>query len=49
MSDAIHDHPLPVEGCWRCDLKARLICMRHELDVTRPTTETGTMTGAANE
>lgn len=32
MSD-LHDHPLPVEGCWRCDLKSRLIVMRHELDM----------------
>lgn len=38
MSEPIHDHPVPIEGCWRCDLKARLICMRHELDTTTETT-----------
>jgi len=28
-----HEHALPVEGCWRCDLKNRLVTLRHELDI----------------
>lgn len=29
----LHDHPLPVADCWRCDLKTHLITMRMEIDL----------------